>query len=252
MKKNLLIIIMIIAVATNRCKEKKSKSLNYNDSNPIVIALSGTTNEFDRQIDVTSDYDITYTAINDGSVEVITVSADGKLHGKNVGTAKVGISNGYESLVVDVKVDLFIEPTFEFGCSPSRIKSLYGSPYQSGYNNNGDLVYIFTGQHGYSYACGEMDFFFDGEKKYKESDVYIRPSVDFLLNNYLNERFYLDTIIGDTLSIYRFKLDNDIICGKFASHNQWNEWCLFYYRLDGEKSLANSLKTRPRSSKFLY
>ena len=259
MKKVLVIMAVVMMIMATGCKKyKKSKSLNYNDSDPIVMALSGTTNQFDHQIQVTSDYDITYTAINTSQYEVITVSGSGKIHGKNVGTAKVEISNGYESKTVDVIVDLFVEPTFEFGCNPNHIKSLYGTPAQDGINSEGDLVFRYTSNQGYSYACGEMDFFFN-ENYYYESDVYIRPSVEYLLNNYLNDNFnhaydYNDTISSDTIvtvSVYRNKIDENIICGKRLALNQWNEILLYYYRVE-DNDLAKSLYIRPRSSKLRY
>ena len=259
MKKTLFFMMILAVLATGCKKDNKSKSLNYNDSDPIVMSLSGPehiqnipTHYFDHKLQVTSDYDITYSAINPDSIEVIKVSSDGYIHGKNVGEAKVKLDNGYESKTVDVTVDLFIEPTFDFGCNASKIWNMYGNPYyQVELPGDTVLVYLYTSNHGYSYACGEMDFFFLNGSYY-ESDVFIRPSVEYLMNNYLNDNFRLDTILGDTLSVYRYKLDESIICGKFASHNQWNEWCLFYIQLNQEKSLANILKRRPRSPKFLY
>lgn len=242
MKKVLFLSVIALAILASGCKKNKSKALEYNDSNPINMVLRGY-----HQIEASSEYDITYKSLNETAV---TVTKSGKLYGKNVGEAQVKIDNGYESKTVDVIVDLFTEPTFEFGCNPNRIKSLYGQPLAAGYVDT-ILVYQYTSNDGYSYACGEMDFFFyDG--RYFESDVFIRPNVEVLMNRYLNDNFILDTILGDTMSIYRHQLDNNIICGKYASHNQWDEWCLFYARANQEKSFANVLKRRPRSSKLRY
>ena len=257
MKKTVFFLIILAIIATGCKKNKKSKSLNYNDSNPIVMALSGTTHEFDHQIQVTSDYDITYTAINDSGLEVITVTGDGKIHGKNVGTAKVKIDNSYESRVVDVIVDLFIEPTFEFGCGTSRIKSLYGNPPFVVTSGDSLMVYVYTSNHGYSYACGEMDFYFvidsvTNNSSYWEADVYIKQSVEYLLNNYLNDRFNYYNTIGDTLDIYKYKQDTTIICGKCDANNGFNEFRLFYYKIEEENSLDKALKSIPRSSKLRY
>ena len=264
MKKILLVLTLVIMIVATGCnKNKKSKSLNYNDSNPIVMALSGTTHQFDRKIQVSSDYDITYTAVNDPNYPVITVTSDGYIHGKNVGTAKVDISNGYESMTVDVEVDLFIEPTFDFGCSVDKIYSLYGAPYQWGTNSEGILVYQYTSYYGYSYACGEMDFFFN-EEGYYESDVYIRPTVEYQLNNYISDNFnhindYNDTIVSPytsqdtiiTVSLYRSKYDSHVICGKRPALNQWREILLYYFKVE-DNDLAKSLYIRPRSSKLRY
>lgn len=246
--KKILFFVMVFALLASSCKkESKSKSLNYYDYNPIEMVLRGT-----HQIEVSSDYGISYKAINPDDKEVVSVTGGGKLTGENVGTAQVKIDNGYESRTIDVVVDFFAEPTFEFGCTTQRIRYLYGMPTVA-LNIDTLTAYYYTTDHGFSFICGEMDFYFYNGI-YDEADLYIKsfPPNDDLLYNYLNERFDYDTIYGDTLQVYKYKLDPNILCGKFASHNQWDEWCLFYIRLDGEKSLANVLKRRPRSSKFLY
>lgn len=266
MKKTLFYLMILAVVATGCKKDTKSKSLNYSDSDPITIALRDY-----HTIGVSSDYDLTYSSSDE---RYVTVSSGGTIYGKNVGNANVTISNGYESKTVTVNVDLFVQPTFDFGCSPSYIRSLYGSPYNSGYIDT-ILVYQYTANQGYSYACGEMDFFFyDGY--YYESDVYIRSTFENpLLMNYLNDNFNLVTSYQDTTmtnysthycqehgiqnhdtifmrSIYSYKLDETIICGKQPAFNDWDEICLFYFQVEPEKSAASFLNRRPRSSKFLY
>ncbi len=250
MKKVLFYMIILAVFATGCKKDEKSKSLDYSGSANVTIALRDS-----FRLPVSSDYDISYSSSDN---MYVTVSSDGVVYGKNVGSADVTMSNGFESITVKVDVDLFIEPTFEFGCAPSHIRALYGSPYQSGYNPDGILVYQYTANQGYSYACGEMDFFFD-EGSYYESDVYIRPSVEFLLDNYLTDNFdhaydVQDTISPDTIitvSIFRNKMDENIICGKRLALNQWNEILLFYFRAE-ENEVAKSLYIRPRSSKLRY
>lgn len=225
---------------TNNC----STAIDYNDLDTIHIVLRG-----NYQIQASSDYPIIYTVINyDPNDHVISVSSDGIITGLNVGTAGLRISNGYEEITVDVIVDLFQEPTFEFGCSANRIIELYGNPYNVVINNT-ELLYQYTGPQGYSWACGEMDFIFH-EDSYFESDVYIRSSVEYLLNRYLEENFNYDTMFSnDTLDIYRHKLDNSIVCGKFDPHNQWNEICLFYIKLDVYKTFESVLMERQGFSK---
>lgn len=245
MKKTLFFVMALAAFLTS-CKDK---SLKYSDSDPIQMIFEGPSTKADHQIQVTSDYHIDFYAINDDT-EIITVTGKGVIHGKNVGNAKVRIENGHDNMTVGVKVNLFKEPTFEFGCNSAKIRQLYGSPTQS-ISQDTVVFYRYTSDNGYSFACGEMDFFFiNGE--YYESDVYIKNGYEALIDNYLEEKFVLDTIVGDTLSLYRYKSDNSIVCGKFASHNSWEEWCLFYLHDNQAKSAANVLNKRPRSSKFLY
>ena len=252
--KKLVFLMVIIAVITSGCK-KKSKSLDYSDSEPIQMVLQGK-----HQIQVSSEYDITYTILNtDPDKRVLTMPSEGMLYGFNVGHDKVKIDNGYESRIVDVDVSLFQVPTYEFGCSPSRIRQIYGKEFDHGTNPAGNYVLVYCGKNGYSYACGEMDFFFDDDK-YFESDVYIRSSAEFLLDNYLNEEFThlydtQDTFSQDSIipvSIYQNKNDETIFCGKRFALNEWGEIILFYFQHEEPDSIANCLKRRPRSSKFLY
>lgn len=206
--------------------EQMWDELYYNDDNPIHLVLRE-----EHKIADSSAYPITYTSSDN---MYVTVSDDGVLTGRNVGSAQVTLDNGFHSLTIDVIVDLFREPTFEFGCSTSRIREIYGIPYNSAYIND-ILIYQYTSYQGYSYACGEMDFFFDNGS-YIEADVYIRPSVEFVLNRYLEENFTFETTLNDTISIYRNIIDNSVMCGKYDSHNQWNEICLYYYKDDNIKN----------------
>jgi len=212
--------------------EQMWDELYYNDDNPIHLALRE-----EHKIADSSAYPITYTSSDN---MYVTVSDDGVLTGRNVGSAQVTLDNGFHSLTIDVIVDLFREPTFEFGCNTSRIREIYGIPYNSAYIND-ILIYQYTSNQGYSYACGEMDFFFDNGS-YIEADVYIRPSVEFVLSRYLDENFTFVTILNDTISLYRNKIDNSVMCGKFDSHNQWNEICLFYFKDDNMKKSDAILK----------
>lgn len=226
------------------CKEKKSKSLNYNDSDPLSIVLQET-----RTVDATSDYDISYRSSNTG---VLTIQNAGIIFGKNVGQAQLTLDNGYESKTVDVNVDLFRDPSLNFGCPSSEIKSQFGKPFKAGYNQEGYLVYVYTGSDGYSYACGEMDFFFESNR-YIEANVYIRKNLNSLLNNHLNKDFTLtDTIkvynpnISDSTDalLYRYRDDNDIVCVRYPSENGFLETMLIYTRLD-EKGYIRKLLRNP-------
>lgn len=226
--------MMILAIMATGCK-KKSQDLNYKESEPLELALRD-----EHKINVSSDYDVTYTSSNPLCVEANYHNINGNIFAKNVGSAQLTMSNGYNSKTVTVNVSLFIQPTFDFGCRPSVIESLYGQPYQSGYNPDDNyLVYRYTmktNEGNYSWACGEMDFFFDDDK-YVEADVYVREGVDYMLNKYLDDNFNIyDSLyihISETDSvfahIYRNKIDETVFCGKYFSGDQWNETKLFYF-----------------------
>lgn len=272
MKKTLFVLIISIAFLALSCGEDKSKSLNYYDYSTIDMVLRGY-----HQLQVTSDYDVTYKAINpdpDPDAAIITVNSNGRIFGKNVGSAQVKISNGYESKTVDVNVSLFREPTFEFGCNSVRIRKLYGNPYQSQYIQDTILLYqyIDPSQGMYSAACYQMLFFFDvdgpNDIRYIESDVYILKDLEKpLLNNYLDDNFdslftvhnyyYDNEITHDSVDaiIYKSKYDENVRCGKFAHSNKYDDICLFYYYHEPDiliRDFDKSLNNLPRSSKFLY
>ena len=90
-----------------------------------------------------------------------------------------------------------------------------------------------------------MDFIFDN-RSYFEADLYIRKNVEYLLNCYLEDNFTFETTLNDTIPIYRNKIDNSVMCGKYDSHNQWNEICLYYFRADDIKSL-NAALNKPKN-----
>lgn len=229
MKKTFIILALVLAVFATGCKKnEKSKALSFNGKNPFTMALRDTT-----ALPVDSEYDVSVTSANNNVVKPYSGST---VIAKNVGQTVITISNGYETVNVDVEVDLFIEPTFEFGCNPGYITSLYGSPYAIKTEDDA-MRYIYTGKYGYSWACGQMDFLFDEEDKYIEAQVYIREGLDLLLGNYINSNFNpLDTItiynpiMEDSVACYRYrnKEDQSIIMGKYYSGDQWNETFLFY------------------------
>lgn len=262
--KKTLFFMMILAVLAGGCKKKDNKStaLDYKDKNPIHMVFKDT-----HKIDVESDYDITYEILNiDPDKKVLSWDTEGVLFGFNVGNDKVKISNGHETKTVNVKVNLFREPSYDFGCHKSKIKEIYGNPYVSQYIDT-ILVYRYankTAQGWYSAACFVMDFFFY-DNKYFESDVYIRKDYyNPLLMNYLTENFdYIGTIPNyayDSIithdsvpaDFYQHKIHPEVICGKMEHANQFDDICLFYTEQEEEKSFESSLKSRPRSSKFLY
>lgn len=213
-----------------------SVQIYYNDADTINIVLRE-----EYHVDVTSECALAFASSDD---LILSILDNGCIYGKNIGQARLTIYNSYKSMTVVVNVNLFREPTFEFGCSPNYISELYGEPFQSGYNNEGMLVYRYTSNQGYSYACSEMDVFFE-YGCYIESDLYIRPSCEILLDNYLNENFdhiydYYDTIVNPnssqntivTVSIYKNKFDEDVYCGKRLAMNSWNEILLYYFKDD--------------------
>ena len=240
--KKVLFCMMVLALMATSCKDK-SKKLNYNDSDPIEMALSGSSHDFDYQINVSSDYDITYKAINPDNKTVIEVS-NGKIHGKNVGTAQIKMDNGYESMTVGVDVKLFKEPSFDFGCNQASIRSEFGNPWYV----IGDTIYIYGGfDPGYSYTCWRMDFVFNRDHQYYMSNVYIfgpkppHPDFNYLLNNYFTDNFVLDSIWhhDDTTDykVYHNIEEPQVKCLRYDNANQWGDIGLIYLKINNPEGL---------------
>lgn len=208
--------------------------LVYNDENPIHLALRE-----EHKIADSSAYPITYSTSDD---MYVTVSDDGVLFGKNVGSAQVTLDNGYHSLTIDVIVDLFREPTFEFGCNTNRIEEIYGEPYSSYYINDSLTISRYTSNSGYSYACWEMQFLF-WQESYTQANVYIKQDFDLLLSNYLENNFDLITITNENSYVFRSKIDNSIICEKRLNANQYDDVLLMYYKDYGNQTMFGPEKT---------
>lgn len=229
MKKTQILLIVAAALLATSCN-KKSKDLNYNGENPIVMALLDTI-----QPDIDSDYDVMMTSDNNN---IVTILKNGSVCGKNVGETNINMDNGYNKLTIPVNVELFIEPTFDFGCSADEIIKHHGEPDF----RFGDSIIVYGNSNNnnmfVSYACTQMVFYLNNNAKYYESDVYIKKELDYLLNKYLEDNFIFDTIITNDDKEYFYyhnKADSGIMCGKVKDVNQWEDTCLFYYRANGHK-----------------
>ena len=260
--------MIALAVLATGCSKKKEKStaLNYTDKNPIKMVFRDT-----HRIAVESDYDISYEILGTSSIPILEWQSTGVLKAKNVGSDKVRIRNGYETKTVDVIVDLFTEPSFEFGCSPERIQALHGTPSLSGYVDESDTLcyrYIGTESTNYMYSptCYYMDFYFNSSRNYYYSQLFLKNNYDIPLNNYFEDNFdslfvlsniyYDEYITQDSISaiIYKSKINENVRCGKYEHANQYDDICLFYYQVTNatQNDSDKLLKNLPRSSKFLY
>lgn len=231
MKRNILFLLLCISFLLPSCK--KDYSIKYDGSKTIEMVLLE-----ELTLDVESDDDLTYTSDND---MVVTVDADGKLLGKNVGEANIRVSNTENSLDLKVNVSLFEEPTLNFGISTNEIKKIYGEPR----HNFGDTIYIYgSGNNWYSYAVWEMDFFFI-DNQYIESDIYIRSDLQLRVDEYLNENYYLqgeyNDTIDDVVTTYYIYLnaedpqDANVLVGKIHNVGEYKDICLFYTPFNSDK-----------------
>lgn len=236
--KKILLLGLIFIMFLSACKkdDNKSSAITNNGPTSVNVALRG-----NYQLNVTSDMSLSYYSDN---TLYATVSNTGLVTGKNVGNNNIIVSNDRESISIPVSVDLFIQPTLDFTTSKAKIKSLYGEPNY----NYGDTVYIYkTEGYGYSYSCWQMDFFFNHDGRYIESDVYIKNDFESLLNDYVNKNFHpYDTIIGnDSLTYYIFmnaptEEASTVKMGKLLNANQWNDILLFYYPFNHNQKDDNS------------
>ena len=221
--KKIALILSLVCLVLASCKDN---SIKYNGPDVINMVLRDTV-----YLNATSDDPLHYKSDNE---RYVTVSQNGKVFGKNVGSANVIISNTENELTIPVNVSLFEEPTLNFGASTKYIESLYGEPKY----NFGDSIYVYgDGNEWYSSSVWKMNFFFDNDKYY-ESDLYIRNDLDLLLNKYLDENYFYfqalnDTIDGEikTLHIYFDTEDPrfaEVIVGKQYNAGQYNDILLIY------------------------
>lgn len=205
-------------------------------------------------INATSDETLTYYSDNE---LYVTVSPNGIIEGKNVGEAKITISNSHESITLQVVVSLFEEPTLNFYASQNKIRSLYGTPSL----NYGDSIYVYgSGNDWYSYAVWEMDFFFIDDQ-YIESDLYMRNDLETRINQFLDEKYYYqitytDTIVDqqgqEVISNIRLYLDKqdasdaNVMIGMQDKAGTYKDICLFYIPFDNDKYDYKKILSRDR------
>ena len=240
--KKLALILSTLLFIFSSCTDK---SIKYNGPDVVNVVLQQS-----YDLKASSKDPLNYSSDNE---RYVTVSFDGVVYGKNVGKANVTLSNTENELTIPVNVNLYEEPTFDFGASPSKIKSLYGEPTR----NYGDSVFVYGGgQIWYSPTVWEMNFFF-GANGYYESDLYLRNDLDLLLTKFLDENYYYyqalnDTINGEVKTIHIY-LDTedprfaDIIVGKQYNVGKYNDILLVYAPFQTLNSRMSDIVTKERS-----
>ncbi|HJH60935.1 MAG TPA: Ig-like domain-containing protein [Bacteroidetes bacterium] len=196
-----------------------------------------------------SEQPITYTSADE---LVATVDSNGIITCINVGKTTITVSNGYESIYINVNVSLFEEPLLTFGCSTTDVEIHHGLPRV----NIGDSIYIYGGElPGYTYSVWQMDYFFHNDKYYL-SDLYIKNYMDYMLDKFLLEKYYpYDTLtIVDTISTqdtvyidevtYYLLLDAaevenaSFIIGKHYNTNSYEDIRIFYQTLESDNKFV--------------
>ena len=250
--KKLALFLLGICVFFSSCDPQKKNEINYDGKNSIEIVLL---EEYD--LGVTSDSDLSYYSDNE---MVVTVNEKGIIKGKNVGEANVIIENEVNKITIKVTVNIFEEPTTNFGITPKSIEKIYGTPDY----NFGDTVYRYGGGNDwYSYAVWKMDFFFK-YKSYYECDVYINSDLGIRINQFLNDNYHYYQTITDTLtigdneeivSLELFLNDSDpedasVLVGKQENAGFYKDICLFYVPFEyADKSIDRNIISRKRFSK---
>ena len=224
--KKIALVLTFACIFFCSCKDY---SVKYNGPDIINMVLRE-----ELYIDATSDDQITYASDN---MLIADINQDGKIIGRNVGKTNITLSTSEDELRLPVIVNLFEEPSTNFGASTNEIKSLYGEPRHS----FGDSVYIYGGggdvKDWYSPSVWQMNFFFDNDNYY-ESDLYIRNDLDLLLTKYLDENYFYyqalnDTVDGEirTLHIYFDTEDPrfaEVVVGKQYNVGNYKDILLIY------------------------
>lgn len=218
--KKIAFVLLFTCIVFSSCK---NDSIKYKGPDVINIVLQERYN-----IDADSKEPIVYSSDNNLIVDII---GDGTILGKNVGEANVTLSSESDELSISVIVSLFEEPSFNFYCSPSYIKDLYGAP-----RIETDSVFVYGGSEDwYSFAVWEMDFFFKN-KQYVEADLYIEKDLEIRVDEYLNSNFFYRNKVKDedTNITYDIYLNNEtpenatVLVGKIKDAGPYDDICLFY------------------------
>ncbi len=234
------------------CKPTDKTKINYDGESTINIVLLE-----DRNIGASSESELVYYSDNE---MIVTVDNNGVIHGKNVGEANVTIENSVNSITIKVIVNLFEEPTVNFGVSSSYIKDIYGAPnYQFG-----DTIYIYGGggslEDWYSYAVWRMDFFFKDDA-YSECDLYLNSDLKIRIDQFLSDNYHYYRTITDTINTNEIinidlflnsaEAENaSVLVGKQENAGYYKDICLFYIPFDyNNKSLDRDIISRKRLSK---
>ena len=240
--KKIALFLLGFCLILSSCKNRNRYEINYDGPATIDIVLLE-----ELGLNVTSDYPLTYYSDNE---LVVTVSENGVILGKNVGEANVVISNAESTLTLKVVVSLFEEPSFDFYCNQAHIMDLYGMPYHT----LGDSIYTYGGDdRWYSFAVWRMDFMFV-DNQYIESVLYLRNSVDTRINEYLEDNYYYQGIINDTIDevVYQYEIylnnpdykNASMMVSKLEDAGYYEDICLFYlpYEYTDEASAKEMLK----------
>ncbi len=247
--KKLAIFLLGICFFFGSCKPNDKNEINYDGEKSIEIVLL---EEYD--LGVTSDSELTYYSDNE---MVVTVNENGIIKGKNVGEANVTIENSVNKITIKVTVNIFEEPTTNFGISPKSIEKIYGTPNY----NFGDTIYRYGGGNDwYSYAVWKMDFFFK-YNSYYECDLYINSDLGIRINQFLSDNYHYYQTITDTLAeneivtLDLFLNDSDfedasVLVGRQENAGFYNDICLFYVPFDyADKNAVNRISSKKRSLK---
>ena len=240
--KKIAFILLSACIVFSSCK---NDSIRYKGPDVINIVLQERYN-----IDADSKEPIVYSSDNNLIVDIV---GDGTILGKNVGEANVTLSSESDELSIPVIVSLFEEPSFNFYCSPSYIKDLYGAP-----RIETDSVFVYGGSEDwYSFAVWEMDFFFKN-KQYVEADLYIRKDLEIRVDEYLNSNlFYRNKVKDEDTNItYDIYLNNEnpenatVLVGKIKDAGPYKDICLFYIPYEHKRnSNYNDIFSRDRRRK---
>ena len=244
--KKLALLLLGLCLVLSSCKIRNKYEINYDGPTTVDIVLLE-----ELELNVTSDDPLTYYSDNE---LVVTVTENGVIYGKNIGEANVTVSNSQNTLTLKVVVSLFEEPTLNFYCDKSYIMDLYGMPYHT----IGDSIYTYGGDdRWYSFAVWRMDFMFLNNK-YIESVLYLRNSVNTRINEYLEDNFYFQGILNDTIDdvVYQYDIylnnpnyqDASVMVSKLEDAGYYNDICLFYlpYEYTEDSSAKEQLKRSRR------
>ncbi len=177
MKTNFFALLTLVCALTfSSCSKDDGDTIDLQTPSEMILNSKQT-----AQIKAISKSPIRYESKNEFNA---TVSDKGLVKANFVGETEIKVTNGSDSksitIKVDPKVNLYPEPSIEWGITKSQIIAKYGKPD----TETADGI----GYSGYSSAAPIAMFLFENNRL-KSSAVTVKTSYASALGSFLTERY---------------------------------------------------------------
>lgn len=219
--KKLVVLSIVAALAVIGCKKEEAK----------------------EEIHIPSDVAIKVgSSVNLGYVKpwqssrgfVATVTGEGLIEGKHVGTCRVSCDEAYCNVTVNPTITLFRDPVLEWGCSRDYIRNIEGEPTTD--NDNG-ITYKDNS------SCAPIRMYLFGDNGLRSAAILIdidKAGAEYVTDHIL-ERYNAFGMSGDMFVFADGETSNDatVVVG-FYPYKTTGYWVLMYTPNNSHKTSARS------------